>query len=73
MTDYCSVCGAMIEPIPVEGTPPEESLEEWEEVYECKRGHKGRLIVKEPTENNGWQREERTTGALSSGGFTHEA
>lgn len=64
MRDRCAICGAFIDPVPVEGTDPEDSDDSWYEVYECRRGHTGRLEVDEPTESNGWQRTETYTGAL---------
>jgi hypothetical protein len=62
--DTCAICGALIDPEPVEGTDPDDADEFWFEVYECRRGHRGRLEVDEPTESNGWKRSERYTGAL---------
>jgi len=65
MRDRCAFCDALINPVPVEGTNPDDADDSWYEVYECSRGHTGRLEVEEATENNGWRRTETYTGALS--------
>lgn len=65
MRDDCAICGAPIDPVPVDGTDPKVADEEWFEVYECRRGHTGRLEVTEATEANGWRRSEEYTGALA--------
>lgn len=64
MRDRCAFCGARIDPVPVEGTDPDDADQGWYEVYECERGHRGKLRVEEPHEGNGWQRTETRTGAL---------
>jgi hypothetical protein len=64
MRDTCAICGALIDPVPVEGTDPDDTDDEWHEVYECEQGHQGCLEVTEATEDNGWRRSERYTGAL---------
>lgn len=64
MRDYCAICGARINPVPVEGTDPDDADDGWYEVYECSQGHRGRLEVTEATEANGWKRSEEYRGAL---------
>lgn len=64
MRSDCAICGARIDPVPVDGTDPDDADEEWYEVYECRNGHTGRLEVDEPTDDNGWKRSETYTGAL---------
>jgi len=64
MRDDCAICGALIDPVPVEGTDPDDADEFWYEVYECEKGHRGRVEVTEATESNGWQRSEEYSGAL---------
>ena len=43
MREFCALCGARINQVPVDGTDPGESDGSWYEVYECADGHEGRL------------------------------